>query len=137
MTKNARTTEGRLAVFVSGVRIARCAGKLAAPDLCRPGVWARSLCINKSLQIGSLLPYIEMAVDHGFEVMVLNPNYNSIGGTFLFLSTLQVQIFRFLTTRHQRCIYHMFGIKSLNPRRRQRLPSSLITTEAWQAFHRS
>lgn len=68
MTKQARTTKGRLAVIVSGTRTAR------------PGVWARSLCINKSLQIGSLLPYIEMLVDHGFEVMVLNPNFNTIGG---------------------------------------------------------
>jgi hypothetical protein len=43
----------------------------------RPGVWARSLCINDSLRTGSMFPYFDRAIEEGYGIIVLNPNLNS------------------------------------------------------------
>ncbi|XP_067010373.2 FAM172 family protein homolog CG10038 isoform X2 [Anabrus simplex] len=40
----------------------------------RAGMWARSLIINEGLETGSQIPYINKAREHGYSVMVLNPN---------------------------------------------------------------
>lgn len=40
----------------------------------RPGQWARALCINESLDHGSMLPTIKAYRDDGYAVAVLNPN---------------------------------------------------------------
>jgi hypothetical protein len=40
----------------------------------RPGQWARALCINDSIHIGSILPYLEEARSRHWGVMVFNPN---------------------------------------------------------------
>lgn len=42
----------------------------------RPGMWARALCINNSLNVGSIFPYIEQCQQRGWGVVVLNPNEN-------------------------------------------------------------
>lgn len=42
----------------------------------RAGIWARSVCMNDTLDLGSKLPDIEFATQYGFSVIVLNPNYN-------------------------------------------------------------
>ncbi len=44
----------------------------------RAGQWSRSLCMNRNLQEGSQLEYIERAQQQGYGVIVLNPNLNSI-----------------------------------------------------------
>lgn len=41
----------------------------------RPGVWARSVCINDSLDNGSMLPQIKFAVENGMACLILNPNF--------------------------------------------------------------
>jgi len=43
----------------------------------RAGMWARALCINNDLALGSVIPYIHKAQAIGYGVIVLNPNYNS------------------------------------------------------------
>ena len=40
----------------------------------RPGQWARALCINESLEKGTIFPYIQMAYQRSYQVLVLNPN---------------------------------------------------------------
>ena len=40
----------------------------------RPGYWARSVCINESLDKGSMLPLIHAAKDKNMGVIVFNPN---------------------------------------------------------------
>lgn len=40
----------------------------------RPGQWARSCCINDSLDIGSMFPYMNNAKEHKLSVIILNPN---------------------------------------------------------------
>ncbi|KAN0004726.1 hypothetical protein ACTFIU_001964 [Dictyostelium citrinum] len=42
----------------------------------KSGQWARSLCINDTLDSGSILPYLNDAISNGFSIIVLNPNYN-------------------------------------------------------------
>jgi hypothetical protein len=37
-------------------------------------MWARSVCINQSLELGSILPMLDYAQANGFSVIVLNPN---------------------------------------------------------------
>lgn len=42
----------------------------------RPGMWARALCINAALSMGTIFPYLEKAASEGYGVIVLNPNEN-------------------------------------------------------------
>ena len=42
------------------------------------GLFSRSLCLEQGLSKGSMLPYIERAVQEGYAVVVLRPNTNSI-----------------------------------------------------------
>ena len=41
----------------------------------RAGLWARSVCLNESLEMGSMLPQIKYAVENGMECLIMNPNY--------------------------------------------------------------
>ena len=61
-TPDILTSEAPLAVFICG------SGAVVA------GQWARSLCINNSLDEGSSLPEIEMALKNGWSVLVTNNN---------------------------------------------------------------
>ena len=40
----------------------------------RLGQWARSVCINENIDLGSMKPYIEKAIQNKFSVIILNPN---------------------------------------------------------------
>ena len=42
----------------------------------RVGLWARSVCINANLYLGSIIPYIKKAFENNFSLIVLNPNEN-------------------------------------------------------------
>ena len=41
----------------------------------RSGYWARSVCMNDTIELGSMIPDIEFAQKYGFSVLVMNPNY--------------------------------------------------------------
>ena len=41
----------------------------------RPGLWARSVCINNNINLGSIIPYIEK-FEKDFSFVVFNPNEN-------------------------------------------------------------
>jgi len=43
----------------------------------RAGQWARALCINDNLNIGTVFPYVEKAINLNYGVIILNPNDNS------------------------------------------------------------
>lgn len=43
----------------------------------RAGVWGCSLCINNSLEEGTMLPYLRRAAASGYGVVVFNPNENT------------------------------------------------------------
>lgn len=40
----------------------------------RAGIWSRSVCINESLSMGSMLPYISKAQEQNYSIIILNPN---------------------------------------------------------------
>lgn len=40
----------------------------------RAGVWARSVCLNENLELGSMLPLIDAAQKQNIPVLVMNPN---------------------------------------------------------------
>jgi len=42
----------------------------------RAGQWARALCINENLDIGTIFPYLERCAKLGWGVIVFNPNLN-------------------------------------------------------------
>eukprot|EP01091_Cochliopodium_minus_P020344 TRINITY_DN885_c0_g1_i1.p1 TRINITY_DN885_c0_g1~~TRINITY_DN885_c0_g1_i1.p1 ORF type:complete len:337 (+),score=100.78 TRINITY_DN885_c0_g1_i1:35-1012(+) len=42
----------------------------------RAGQWARALCLNETLEVGSILPYLKRAKEAGYGVIVFNPNLN-------------------------------------------------------------
>ena len=42
----------------------------------RAGIWARSVCVNESLETGSVLPFLVHAQNLNIPVLVMNPNYN-------------------------------------------------------------
>lgn len=42
----------------------------------RAGIWARSVCMNDSLEKGSMLPFLDQAQKNNWNVLVMNPNYN-------------------------------------------------------------
>ncbi|KNC45961.1 UPF0528 protein [Thecamonas trahens ATCC 50062] len=44
----------------------------------RAGMWARKLCMNNTLDEGSMLPYIERALAEGYALAILNPNENRV-----------------------------------------------------------
>jgi len=44
----------------------------------RAGQWARALCINENLSIGTIFPYLEKCKEHSFGVIVFNPNLNDV-----------------------------------------------------------
>jgi len=43
----------------------------------RAGQWARSVCINDSLQTGTIFPCLDFAKENDWAVVVMNPNYMS------------------------------------------------------------
>ena len=42
----------------------------------RSGFWARSVCMNDTIDLGSMIPDIDFARKNGFSVLVMNPNYS-------------------------------------------------------------
>eukprot|EP00923_Selenidium_pygospionis_P050160 GHVN01086630.1.p1 GENE.GHVN01086630.1~~GHVN01086630.1.p1 ORF type:complete len:333 (-),score=63.14 GHVN01086630.1:35-1033(-) len=79
---DATKVEAQCPVFVSSdfytahVSILVCQGSGAV----RPGMWARALCVNESLEVGSIFSYLDKIKQRGWGVMVLNPNENSSQG---------------------------------------------------------
>lgn len=46
----------------------------------RAGLWARSVCINDGLKLGSMLPQVDWALKKGHSVIVMNPNQSETNG---------------------------------------------------------
>jgi len=64
LSRNATKTTEKLMLIIQG------------SGAVRPGQWARALCLNESLEMGSIFPYLEKAKEAGYEVIVFNPNQN-------------------------------------------------------------
>jgi len=66
MTPDALTNKDKLMLLIQG------------SGAVRPGQWARALCINDSLDTGAIFGYLQRARDHGYGVIVFNPNLNAV-----------------------------------------------------------
>ena len=42
------------------------------------GVWSRILCLMKGLNVGSMLPQVQRALNEDYGVIIMNPNQNYI-----------------------------------------------------------
>ena len=40
----------------------------------RLGQWARSVCINENLNLGTMIPYVDKAIKDNYSVIIMNPN---------------------------------------------------------------
>lgn len=46
----------------------------------RAGIWARSVCINENIELGSMLPQLDWAINfNNYPVLVMNPNFKIPG----------------------------------------------------------
>ena len=52
----------------------KCLMLIQGTGAVRLGQWARSVCINENIDLGSMKPYIEKAIQNKFSVIILNPN---------------------------------------------------------------
>jgi len=93
----------------------------------RAGQWARALCINDDLSIGSILPYLKKIKQAKYGVIVFNPNLNSAPevpetikrSSFLTTSKIYKQPLPEIripgsesNTRHVRYVWERFADKS-------------------------
>jgi len=37
-------------------------------------IWSKSVCINDSIEKGSMIPFLEFAEKNDYQVIILNPN---------------------------------------------------------------
>ncbi|TDH71201.1 hypothetical protein CCR75_007296 [Bremia lactucae] len=63
-SKNFSVAE-KLLVFVCSFRGLSC------------GIWSRSVLLKDGVQVGSMLPYFQKAIEAGYGVLVMNPNMNT------------------------------------------------------------
>ena len=52
----------------------KCLMLIQGTGAVRLGQWARSVCINDNIYIGSMIPYVEKAIENKFSVIIYNPN---------------------------------------------------------------
>ena len=52
----------------------KCLMLIQGTGAVRLGQWARSVCINENIDLGSMKPYIEKAIENNFSVIIFNPN---------------------------------------------------------------
>ena len=52
----------------------KCLILIQGTGVVRLGQWARSVCINENLNIGTMIPYVNKAIENKFSVIILNPN---------------------------------------------------------------
>ena len=52
----------------------KCLMLIQGTGAVRLGQWARSVCINENIYLGSMIPYVELAIKNNFSVIIFNPN---------------------------------------------------------------
>ena len=52
----------------------KCLMLIQGTGAVRLGQWARSVCINDNLKIGSMMPYVDKALKNKLSVIIFNPN---------------------------------------------------------------
>ena len=52
----------------------KCLILIQGTGVVRLGQWARSVCINENLTLGTMIPYVEQALKNNYSVIIMNPN---------------------------------------------------------------
>ena len=52
----------------------KCLILIQGTGVVRLGQWARSVCINENLRLGTMIPYVEKAIQNNYSVIIMNPN---------------------------------------------------------------
>ena len=52
----------------------KCLILIQGTGVVRLGQWARSVCINENLRLGTMIPYVEKAIENNYSVIIMNPN---------------------------------------------------------------
>lgn len=52
----------------------KCLMLIQGTGVVRLGQWARSVCINENLILGTMMPYVHKAIKNNFSVIIFNPN---------------------------------------------------------------
>ena len=52
----------------------KCLMLIQGTGAVRLGQWARSVCINENIYLGSMIPYVEQAIKNNLSVIIFNPN---------------------------------------------------------------
>ena len=52
----------------------KCLMLIQGTGAVRLGQWARSVCINENIYLGSMIPYVKKALDNKWSVIIFNPN---------------------------------------------------------------
>jgi hypothetical protein len=65
-------------------------------------MWARSVCINESLEKGSVVPFLQYATENDFDVIIFNPNERLGTNSNTIYSDLKIDKF---TSMEKHCKY--------------------------------
>ena len=52
----------------------KCLILIQGTGVVRLGQWARSVCINENLNLGTMIPYVDKAIKDNYSVIIMNPN---------------------------------------------------------------
>ena len=52
----------------------KCLILIQGTGVVRLGQWARSVCINENLNLGTMIPYVDKAIKNNYSVIIMNPN---------------------------------------------------------------
>ena len=52
----------------------KCLILIQGTGVVRLGQWARSVCINENLNLGTMIPYVDKAIKKNYSVIIFNPN---------------------------------------------------------------
>ena len=52
----------------------KCLILIQGTGVVRLGQWARSVCINENLNLGTMIPYVDKAIKNNYSVIIFNPN---------------------------------------------------------------
>ena len=52
----------------------KCLILIQGTGVVRLGQWARSVCINENLNLGTMIPYVDKAIKDNYSALIMNPN---------------------------------------------------------------
>ena len=72
--RNEKIAQTRMLVTQDFYTNPKCLLLLPGAGVVKLGQWARSVCINENLDLGSMIPYVQEATRSGFSVAIFNSN---------------------------------------------------------------